>query len=331
MFRPLRMACAFVLGLMFAPLSMAATTFVTMGSGATSGLYYVTAVGMAKIVNDAAIGMRIGARSTGGGVFNVEAIQDGALQLAITQNNVAYFAYRGTGIQAFEGKPTRNVRGLATLYPEVLHILARRSTGIHSLADLKGRTVYVGDIGSGAEQDAIAVLGIAGLQVSDLKTAVRGSVGNAVNMLRDGKIDAMLFTVGIGSGAIVEAAQTVPIELVPIDAPTIARLVERYPYYSGTVIPAGAYPHVETDTPAIAVKAMLVASNTLTAAEVQRLMTTLFSTHLGSLYTDIQNPNLKQYFKVNRALEGMSIPLHAGAVAFYKSAGVDVPASLIAP
>ncbi len=330
MLRLLRTACATLLGIMLALPSSAATTFITMGSGATAGLYYVTAEGIAKIVNDAGIGMRIGARSTGGGVFNVQATQDGAMQLAITQNNVAYFAYRGTGIQAFEGKPTRDVRGLATLYPEVLHILARKDAGVHTLADLKGKTVYVGDIGSGAEQDSIAVLGIVGLKLSDLKTAVRGSVGNAVNMLRDGKIDAMLFTVGIGAGAIVEAAQTVPIALVPIDAATIARLLERFPYYSRTVIPAGAYPHVDTDTPAIAVKAMLVASSKLPAAEVQRLMTTLFSTHLEDFYQDIQNPNLKKYFKVDDALDGMSIPLHPGAVAFYKAAGIPVPTQLIA-
>jgi TRAP transporter TAXI family solute receptor len=326
----LRSACALLLGLLLAAPSMAATSFITMGSGSTAGLYYPTAEGIAKIVNDANIGVRVGARSTGGSVFNAQAIQDGALQMAVMQNNIAYFAYRGEGITAFAGKPTKDLRGLATLYPEVLHILARKDSGVHSPADLKGKTVYVGDIGSGPEQDAIAVLGMYGLKLSDLKSAVRGSAGNAVNLLRDGKIDAMFYTVGIGSAAIVEAAQTTPIDVVPITPAKIAALHAKYPYYTGTVIPAGAYPHIDTNTPTIAVKATLVASDKLPAAEVERLMTTVFKTHLQNFYNDIPNPNLKKYFKLDTALDGMPIPLHPGAVAFYKSVGIKVPADLIA-
>lgn len=308
----------------------AATSFITVGSGSTAGLYYPTAEGIAKIVNDAGIGVRMGARSTGGSVFNAQAIESGALQMAVMQNNIAFFAYRGQGITAFAGKPTRQLRGLATLYPEVLHVLARKDVNIHSPADLKGKTVYVGDIGSGPEQDAIAVLGMYGLKLSDLKSAVRGSAGNAVNLLRDGKIDAMFYTVGIGSAAITEAAQTTPITVVPIDQATIARLHAKYPYYTGTVIPAGAYPHIEGSTPTIAVKATLVASAKLPAAEVENIMNALFKQHLDAFYNDIPNPNLKKYFKLDNALDGMPIPLHPGALAFYKAQGIAVPAGLIA-
>ncbi len=308
----------------------ASTRFVTLGAGATAGLYYPTAETMAKLVNDAKLGVRVGVRATGGSVFNAQGLEDDALQLAILQNNVAYFAYRGQGIAAFANKPARHLRGLATLYPEVLHIVARKGTGIGSPADLKGRVVYVGDIGSGAEQDAIAVLGAYGLTLADLKTAVRGSAGNAVNLLRDGKIDALMFTVGIGSAAIAEAAQTTSIEFVPIAPAKIAELRARYPYYSGTAIGAGAYPGVDTATPAIAVQAMLAASDRLPAREVDRLMHTLFDTRLKAFLDQVPNPNLKASFKLEHAVEAMPIPLHEGAVAFYRSVGVAVPASLLA-
>lgn len=326
----LRFACALLVGLGM-QLGHAATTFITMGSGSTAGLYYPTAEGIAKIVNDGKIGVRMGARSTGGSVFNCQAIQDGALQMAVAQNNIAFFAYRGEGIKAFEGKPTKDLRGLATLYPEVLHILARKDANIKSPADLKGKTVYVGDIGSGPEQDTIALLGMYGLKLSDLKSAVRGSSGNAVNLLRDGKIDAMLYTVGIGSAAITEAAQTTPITVVPISEDKIAELHKKYPYYTKFVIPADTYPNVTSATPTIAVKATLVASSKLSNEEVDKIMTLLFKTKLDAFYNDIQNPNLKKYFNLDEALNGMPIPLHPGAVAFYKSAGVDVPADLMPP
>lgn len=330
MFKIFRIACALMLGLAALP-GHAATTFITMGSGSTAGLYYPTAEGIAKIVNDAGIGVRIGARSTGGSVFNAQAIQSGALQMAIMQNNIAFFAYRGEGIEAFNGKPTKDLRGLATLYPEVLHILARKDANIHSPADLKGKSVYVGDIGSGPEQDAIAVLGMYGLKLSDLKSAVRGSSGNAVNLLRDGKIDAMFYTVGIGSAAITEAAQTTPITVVPLSEEKIAELHKKYPYYTKTVIPANAYPNVDTSTPTIAVKATLVASSKLPEDEVYKIMQLLFKTKLQSFYGDIQNPNLKKYFKLDNALDGMPIPLHPGAVKFYREVGEKVPADLMPP
>ena len=321
-------ACALLL--CAASPAAATTRFLTLGAGATAGLYYPTAETLAKIVNDAKLGLRVGVRATGGSVFNAQGLQDDTLQLAILQNNVAYFAYRGDGIAAFANKPARHLRGLATLYPEVLHIVARKGAGIASPADLKGRTVYVGDIGSGAEQDAIAVLGVYGLKLSDLKTAVRGNAGNAVNLLRDGKIDALLFTVGVGSAAIAEAAQTTPIEFVPIAPAKIAELRTRYPYYSGTAIAADAYPGVGTATPAIAVQAMLAASDQLPAADVERLMHTLFGTQLKAFLADAPNPNLKASFKLENAVDAMPIPLHPGAVAFYRSAGVAVPASLLA-
>ena len=323
--------CAlFALCTLLGSTASAATRFITLGAGATSGLYYPTSETLAKIVNDARLGLRIGVRATGGSVFNAQGLQDDALQLAILQNNVAYFAYRGEGIAAFANKPARHLRGLATLYPEVLHIVARKGTHIASPADFKGRAVYVGDIGSGAEQDAIALLGVYGLTLADLKTAVRGSAGNAVNLLRDGKIDALMFTVGVGSAAIGEAAQTTPIEFVPIAPTKIAELRARYPYYTSTAIAAGAYPGVATATPAIAVQAMLATSDRLPAADVERLMHTLFGTHLKAFIDDAPNPNLKASFKLEHAVEAMPIPLHPGAVAFYKSVGVAVPASLLA-
>src|SRR5699024_11254615 len=108
----------------------APATFITIGSGSTSGLYYPTAVGIAKIINDADIDLRANARSTGASVFNANAIGSGSLQMGMMQNNIAYYAYNGTGVEAFEGKKVANLRGIIALYPESIHILARKDSDI---------------------------------------------------------------------------------------------------------------------------------------------------------------------------------------------------------
>lgn len=318
-------ALALIIGC--APL-VSAKTFITIGSGSTTGLYYPTAVGMAKIVNEAGIDVRANARSTGASVFNCRAVGAGKLQMGISQNNVAYYAYNGSGVKAFKGKPVKNLRGLAVLYPETIQILARKDSGIDSIADMKGKRVYVGDIGSGTEQDVKHLFGAYGISLDDLKAPVRGSAGSAVGLLRDGKIDAMFYTVGLGASAITEAAQTAPIDLVSVKPAKIKQLHEKYPFYTQIKIPGGTYPGIDEDATSVTLKAMLVTSSDVSEKAVYQFMNTVFNKKQDAFYNDIQNPNLKKYFTLDSALDGMSIPLHPGAVKFFKEQDVSVKDSL---
>lgn len=304
-------------------------TFITIGSGSTTGLYYPTAVGIAKIINEAGTDVRANARSTGGSVYNSGSVHDGKLQMALAQNNILYYAYKGTGIKAFEGKPLKDLRGLATLYPEMIHILVRKDANIHSVADLKGKRVNIGDIGSSTEQDARHLLALHGLSVGDLGSVVRSSAGQAVGLLRDGKIDAMFYSVGLGSAAITEAAQTAPITLVSLSEDEVQALHKKYPFYTEFTIPAGTYPGVDQDVRTVTFKATLFTSAKTSDKTVETIMNTVFKKHINAFYNDIANPNLKKFFKLDNALDGMSIPLHPGAVKFYKEAGVEVDPSLM--
>lgn len=328
--RTIRTVLVFTLLCGLAPLA-GAKTFITIGSGSTTGLYYPTAVGIAKIVNESGIPVRANARSTGASVYNCRAIGQGQLQMGIAQNNIAYYAYNGKGVQAFEGKPIGKLRGLAVLYPETIQILARKGQGIESVADLKGKRVYVGDIGSGTEQDVKHLLAVYGLSFDDLKAPVRGSAGNAVGLLRDGRIDAMFYTVGLGASAITEAAQTAPIDLVAIPQAKIDELHKKYAFYTAVTIPSGTYPGIDHDVSAVTLKATLVASADLPEDVVYQFMNTVFNKHVQSFYNDIQNPNLKKFFTVKSALHGMPIPLHPGAVKFFRQQGVTVPDDLMPP
>lgn len=306
-----------------------AKTFVTIGSGSTTGLYYPTAVGIAKIITESDVDIGANARSTGGSVYNSRAVQQGQLQMALAQNNILYYAYNGTGIQAFKGKPAKDLRGMATLYPEMIHILVRKDAGIDSIKDLKGKRVNVGDIGSSTEQDVKNLLSIYGMDISDLGSAVRSSAGQGVGLLRDGQIDAMFYSVGLGSSAITEAVQTAPITLISLSDDTLAKLHDKYPFYTKFTIPGGTYPGIDKDAQTVTFKATLFTSKSMSEDDVYKIMTTLFDTHSDAFFNDIANPNLKKYFKLDNALEGMSIPLHPGAVKFYKEHDMKVADDLM--
>lgn len=329
-FRTLLAAVSAILGLSASVALAQPQTFITIGSGSTTGLYYPTAVGMATIINEADIGIRANARSTGASVFNARAIGQGQLQMALMQNNIAQYAYRGEGVQAFEGQPVENLRAVAALYPEVVHVLARADAGIDSIADLSGKRVYVGDVGSGTEQDAMNILAAYDIDFSDLQSVVRGSAGDAVSLLRDNRIDAMFYTVGVGSAAITEAAQTAPIKVVPIGEEQLQALEREYAFYTPFTIPSGTYPDMQQDVQTVTLKAMLAADAALPEEAVYNFAKTLFQDKLDAFYNDIQNPNLKEYFTLETALEGVPIPLHPGAERFFREAGVEIPEDLVA-
>lgn len=309
--------------------SVAAKTFITIGTGSTSGLYYPTGVGMAKIINDAGIDVRANARSTGASVYNCRAVGNGEMQMGITQNNIAYYAYNGTGVEAFKGQPVKNLRGLTMLYPEVIQILARKDADIKSVADMKGKRIYVGDIGSGTEQDVLNIFAAYGLKLDDLRTTVRGSSGNAVDLLRDNRIDAMFYTVGIGAAAITEAAQTAPIDLIQIPADKVEELHRKFPFYTAITVPANTYPKIDHEVSTVTTQAMMVVEARLSDDVVYEFMDTIFGKHLQQFYNDVQNPNLKKYFKVETALDGMPIPVHPGSIRFFREKGVDVAGDLV--
>ena len=303
----------------------AAPVFINLGSGSTRGLYDPTASTMADIINDADIPIRAYVHATGGSVDNCRQIVSGKLQMGLAQSNIAWYAYQGSGIDAFEGKPGRELRGMLMLYPEVIHILVRKLAGISSVADLKGKLVYVGDTGSGTVEDVVNVLTAAGLTTGDLRAAVRGNAGDAVNLLVDGQIDAMFYTVGVGSRAVTQALESGQIDLLDVPQQLLAALHEKFPFYTALTLPAGTYRGIAHPVSTITLRAMLVATSSLPADAVQNFMETVFVKNLERLYDKALNPNLKRYFQLETALDGMPIPLHAGAEAFFREHGQAVP------
>jgi TRAP transporter TAXI family solute receptor len=300
--------------------------FLTIGSGATTGVYFPIATGVARMINDANLGYRANARSTGGSVFNIGAIQSGELQMALVQNDIAYYAYRGQVVEAFRGRPTPKLRGMAVLYPEPVHILARSDRNIRSVADFKGKRVYIGDVGSGAEQNSIQVLEAFGLKVEDLAEPVRGSATAGAQLLQDGRIDGMFYTVGLGNAAITQAALTAPVTFLGLEPARIAQLRQKYPFLTAFTIPSGAYRGLNAPVVTVTVLAQLATSTDIDTATVYNVMRLLFDEKLAD-FKKI-HANLERYFDLERSLDGMAIPLHAGAQLFYREKRIPIPAGI---
>lgn len=296
-------------------------TFLTIGSGSTTGVYFPVATGMAKMINDAGGGLRANARSTGGSVFNVNALASGELDAAIAQNDIVYYAYRGTGLSAFQGKANNKLRTMAVLYPEVLHVVARRDAGINSIADLKGKRVVIGDIGSGTEQTARQVLEAYNLGFDDLGQALRVSPAQGISLMQDKRADALFYTVGLGASAISQIAQTVDVKVVPVAGNQAAALIKKYPFYVRFNIPAKSYKGVGATVPSVAVQATLVTTTGASEDTVYRAMKAAFGneTELRGLH-----PSLATNFSYAKAVKGLPAPLHPGAVKFFREKGLSV-------
>lgn len=309
-----------VLSAMAVVTAASAQTFITIGSGSTTGVYFPIATGIARIINEAEnLGIRANARSTGGSVFNINAIGSGELQMGLVQNDIAAYAFNGSGIAAFDGRPVKNFRSIGILYPEVVHALAREAARINTIRDLRGKRVVVGDVGSGTEQNTRQVLEAYGLKFDDLAQVIRVPPAQGVALLQDGRADAMFFTGGLGAAAIQQAAQTIDLRIVPVEFGVIDDLAKKYPFYVGFNIPSGVYKGVEVVTPSVAVRSMLVVAESLSADVVYNFTKTVFGNDANFKAV---HPNLARYFSRTTVVRNLPVPLHPGAERFWKEVGV---------
>jgi hypothetical protein len=293
--------------------------FVTFGSGSATGVYFPVATGIAKIISDSNVGVRANARTTGGSVANINSIASGEFQMALAQNDTAFYAYNGTTLEAFKGKAVKSIRAVAVLYPEVVHIVALKSSKIDGVADLKGKRVVLGDIGSGTEQNALQILEAHGIKESDLGQALRQAPAQAAQLMQDGRADAMFFTGGLGAAVVQQLTLTTGSNLVAVDLGKVKPLAAKYPFYVGFNIPSGVYKGNDVTTPSVAVQAMWITAESLSADVVYRAVKAVFDKEAD--FKKI-HPNLERFFSLQRAVKGLPIPLHPGAERYYKEKGL---------
>lgn len=294
-----------------------AQDFVTIGSGGTTGVYFPVATGIAKLINDANIGVRANARSTGGSAANITGIAANEFQMGLAQNDIASYAWNGQVVPAFEGKQLRNFRAIGILYPEVIHLVARADAKVSKVSDLKGKRIVIGDVGSGTAENARQVLEAYGIGLNDIQ-AVRVNPNQALALMQDDKADAFFFTGGLGSSVVAQAAQTVKVTLVEVDLNRVNDLAKKYPFYRAFNIPGGVYKGIDVTTPSVSVLSMWLVSESLSADTVYKIMKATFD---NPEFKKI-HPNLERYFDLKKAPKNLPVPLHPGAERYYKEKGL---------
>ena len=285
---------------------------ITLATGGTSGTYYAVGGVLQTVLGPKLTLSAITAESTGASQANVNMITDGQAQMAILQSDVINYAPNGTN--AFEGAPEDNALWVAGIYNETVQILAK--PGINTVADLKGKTVCVGDVGSGTEVNAWQVLGAAGLTKDDIK-AVNGSFQDGVDQLKDGKIDAAFTVAGAPTTAIVDYATTNELNLVSLSDSELAAIQKEYPFLVRDDLKAGTYTGQANDVVCVAVQAALVASETLSEDLVYELTKGMFDNK-----ADLEAGHAKFGFLDPAVACVGSVPLHPGAVKYYTEVGV---------
>lgn len=292
---------------------------VTIASGWVVGVYYPLAGAMSRIAYNAKdLNIRATVEASGASVANAQLIGAGDADFALLQNDIAFYAFNGSTLAAFKGKPVKNMGGIFTIYPELVHIVATHASGIKSMRDVRGKRVVLGPQGSGTEQNALQTLEVYGIKESDLARAERIDAGAAADQLKDGRVDVAFFTTGLGSAVILDAFLSGKVVMVPIDSVPGEVLKKQYPFYTLEKIPANTYKGQEREVLTPAVMAMLVARKDLSDDLVYKFTKAIFDNlpQFHSAHAAAKNLTLPT------AQNGMPVPLHAGAERFYREKGV---------
>ena len=290
--------------------------FVAIATGGTGGTYYPLGGALAQMLSNNVEGLIVTAQTGNASRANCNLISRGQIETAFSQANVTYWSYTGTGIYVNEPILT-NLRGIASLYPETIHIIATKASGIKNIEDLKGKKVGVGAPNSGTAADAEIILKAHGITFDDIKADFI-DFNEVAQRLVDGQIDAGFTTAGFPTSSIIDIATKRDMVLVPISAEKMKELVEAIPYYGATVIPGGLYKGVDKDVPALATPALWICDAKLSPTLVYKMTKALWEHRdvLEKVHSQGKNITLET------ALGGMGVPLHPGAELYYKEVGL---------
>lgn len=295
-------------------------TFVTIGTGGVTGVYYPTGGAISRMINKKFDTYKIKAtvESTGGSVYNINAVLSGDLQFGVAQSDRQYQAIHGEKEWKEKG-PQKDLRSVFAIHPESITLIASEKSGIDSVSALKGKRVNVGNPGSGQLGNSRDTLTAYGLDEKNDIQAEYVKAVEAPGLIQDERLDAFFYTVGHPNGNIKEATSgRIKVRIVPIVGPELDALIAKYPYYAKSVIPVKFYPNaVNTeDIATFGVKATFVTSIKVDESIVYAITKEVFDNFeefkkLHPAYQVLTKQNM---------LQGLSALLHPGAEKYYKEA-----------
>jgi len=283
-----------------------ADTRLSWHAGGTGGTYFPLSNEFKSVV-EANTDFTLNVQSTGASVENVGNLSSGDADFALIQNDIAYFAKNGTGIEAFQDNAVDSLMGVATLYPETITVVTLQNTGIETLSDLSGATINTGDLGSGTQVNALQILEAVGISDFNEQNA---SFSQAADQLRNGDIDAAFVVGGWPVGAIEDLATTNDLRIVPIAGDNRQAVKDAASWFADDTIPAGTYTGVDSAVETVAVQAMIATRSGVAESTVEAVT--------GAIFDNVGELTIKtDFISRDSAQDGMSIELHPGAAAYF--------------
>jgi len=294
---------------------------LSVATGGTGGVYYPMGGGLAEIINNHIDGYSATAEVTGASVENMGLVATGDADLAIGLADTVQQAQTGTG--RFEGQQLEMVRGVASLYANMVQIVTLADSGITSLEDMRGRRISIGAPGSGTEVNAAAILAANGLTYDDIDEQ-RLNFNETADALANGDIDAGFWSVGAPTSSILNLATTQSIQMIGLSDAEISAAMAANPIFAQTTLPGGLYSGVDADVTVLGVPNVLVASSEM-SDDLAYAITSAMFTNIADLQA--VHPAANQT-TVAFTLAATPIPLHPGAIRYYEEIGADIPAHL---
>lgn len=313
--------------------------FFGIATGGVGGVYYPVGGALAQTLTNKIPDMVVTAQTGNASVANVNLISRGEVESGIAQNNIAFAAFTGDK-ETWKTPQVKDLRCIASLFPETVHIVALKKSGIKTVYDMKGKRIIVGDKGSGTEFDSRRFLESFGMTYDNIQP-IYVYYQAAVQRMQDEQADALFWTAGVPISNILEIATTKDVVFVPFPEDVITKLNVKYPYYAKVQMPANSYPKQPQPVTTVALPALWVTSAKVPEKDVYDVTYHLWEK--TPLIYDAKKEAASgaevmakvhaqgKNVKFENALLGVTAPLHAGAYKYYKEKGVNIPPALVPP
>lgn len=292
----------------------AAADFVNIATGPTGGTYYPVGAAMAAIWTEHIAGIKASAQSTGGTMNNIQLLGDREAEVAFA-DGLYFDAY--TGVKNYQGRPQVYLRSMVSLYPEAVHLLAARGSGIKSIGDLKGKRVSIGAVGGSTMLTAHQLIRLAGLDPQ--KDIISENLGHAdtVAAFSDKRIDASVTIGAIGIASVIETTTLGIVEIIDIPEDIVKKICEETPYFAPLTLAAGTYKGQDKPVKTFCSPNILAVHEKVDAELVYRMTKTLFENKADLISVSARMDSMKP-----EAVSTVRIPLHPGAERYYKELGL---------
>jgi hypothetical protein len=293
----------------------ASPVFVTILTGNTSGIYYPLGVGLSQLVRTAVPEANVAVQATAASAENLQLLQAGRGEVGFTLADVLADAWEGREEAGFK-MPLTRLRAIAAIYPNYIHLVASAASGIKTIGDLKGKRVSVGAPGSGTELNVRAIVRAAGLSYDDFSKVEYLSFSESVELIKNRQLDVTLQSAGLGVASIRDLAVSLPIVVVPIPADVVSKVGREV--YRPAMIPAGTYEGQQQAVETASIQNVLATHEGVPETVVYRTTKAMFE-HLDQLAA--AHVAAKE-IRPESAATGLPVPLHPGAAAYFKEAGL---------